>query len=178
MYKPMRKVVNDYLKENITKNDIVVDGTIGNGNDTLLLAQLAKFVYGFDIQEKAITITENLLKSNNMSNYKLICDTHLNIYNYVTSFKGIVFNLGYLPKGDKTITTKALETIKTLTLITKNISSNNFILITVYPGHEEGKVEATLINNFLTTLSNDFIITTHVNKDNSTSPFVVIIKKV
>lgn len=41
--------VHKYLKGLINKEDIVVDMTVGNGNDTLLLCQLAKEVIGFDI---------------------------------------------------------------------------------------------------------------------------------
>ena len=40
-----------FLAQVITKDDVVVDATMGNGHDTLFLAKLAKQVYAFDIQE-------------------------------------------------------------------------------------------------------------------------------
>ena len=42
----------DFVKENISIGDIVIDATMGRGNDTLFLRQLVGqkgFVYAFDI---------------------------------------------------------------------------------------------------------------------------------
>ena len=52
MLRPL-EMAHAFLSEVITKEDIVVDATMGNGHDTLFLAQLAKKVYAFDIQEQA-----------------------------------------------------------------------------------------------------------------------------
>lgn len=177
MYKPMKVIVHNYLKEIITKNDIVVDATIGNGNDTLLLANLAKFVYGFDIQDGAINNTNTLLKTNHINNYRLIKDSHYNLYKYLSDFKVIVFNLGYLPKGDKTITTTHEETLKTIKLLNEKMKNNSSIVITCYVGHEEGKKEAYYLNQYLETLNDDFYVIKHLNENSPTSPFVVIIEK-
>ena len=48
------------IKNHITESSVVIDATCGNGNDTLFLAQNVPngFVYGFDIQQLAITNTE------------------------------------------------------------------------------------------------------------------------
>ena len=43
-----------FLAEVVTKEDVVVDATMGNGHDTLFLAKLVKQVYAFDIQEQAV----------------------------------------------------------------------------------------------------------------------------
>ena len=51
-------MVKKICNENITKNDYVVDMTIGNGNDTLFLANISKKVFGFDIQDIAIKNTQ------------------------------------------------------------------------------------------------------------------------
>ncbi len=173
----MREIVNNYLRENVSKNDVVVDATIGNGNDTLLLANLASFVYGFDIQKDALNNTKKLLDSNNISNYKLIKDSHLNLYNYLSDFKGVVFNLGYLPKGDKTVTTKEEVTIETLRLIANKITANSFIIMTVYVGHKEGIKESVSIKEFLKRLDESFNVLVHSNESSPLSPYVVIIEK-
>lgn len=87
------------LKSHITKDDVVIDMTVGNGNDTLVLASIARKVYGFDIQKDACTKTSEGLKDFN--NYRIINDSHLNFEKYVKEdFCGVIFNLGYLPKGD------------------------------------------------------------------------------
>ena len=53
MKRPL-EMAHDFLAEVVTKEDIVVDATMGNGHDTLFLAKLAKQVYAFDIQEQAL----------------------------------------------------------------------------------------------------------------------------
>ena len=96
------------LKEVIDKNSIVVDATCGNGNDTLFLAQsAAKKVYAFDIQQQAIDSTLKLLQTNNcLEKCEVILDSHSNFDNYISEpIKAVVFNLGYLPNADHTITT-------------------------------------------------------------------------
>ena len=62
MRKTYSRVCPKLFKENINKDDITIDATIGNGHDTAILAELSKFVYGFDIQELALVNTTNLLK--------------------------------------------------------------------------------------------------------------------
>ena len=53
-------MVKKICNENVNKSDIVVDMTVGNGNDTLFLSGISKMVYGFDIQDEAINNTKRL----------------------------------------------------------------------------------------------------------------------
>lgn len=48
------------VKEILQPGDYAVDATMGNGNDTLFLAQLVETgkVYAFDIQEAAVIATK------------------------------------------------------------------------------------------------------------------------
>lgn len=176
--KHMQQFVKNYLKENLKPSDITVDATAGNGHDTLFLANISKFVYAFDIQELAINNTNKLLKENNLTNYKLINDTHLNILNYVNSFKCVVFNLGYLPNSDKVITTKIDVTIKTLKILTNVLNVGEFIIITCYPGHSEGLAEAKEVLKYASNLDSSFNVLQFrlLNKEGN-PPFVVIIEK-
>ena len=46
----MKRIIpfgHDVILEHIDKNSIVIDATVGNGNDTLFLAKHAKQVFGF-----------------------------------------------------------------------------------------------------------------------------------
>ena len=103
----MKKAIefaHDVLINKISTQDIFVDMTMGNGNDTLFLCKIAKFVYAFDIQQIALDNTKKKLIDNDLSNYSLILDTHENIDLYIKeSVKGFIYNLGYLPTGDKNI---------------------------------------------------------------------------
>ena len=62
MLRPL-EMAHQFLAEVITKEDVVVDATMGNGHDTAFLAQLAGQVYAFDIQEQALVNTQERLES-------------------------------------------------------------------------------------------------------------------
>ena len=47
MLRPL-EMAHQFLAEVITKEDVVVDATMGNGHDTAFLAQRAGQVYAFD----------------------------------------------------------------------------------------------------------------------------------
>ena len=51
-------VVHRWLKEFLQPHHVCIDGTCGNGNDTLFLAERTQKVYGFDIQSQAIENTK------------------------------------------------------------------------------------------------------------------------
>jgi ubiquinone/menaquinone biosynthesis C-methylase UbiE len=61
-----------FLEHYISEGDIVVDATLGNGNDTVKLAKMVGIakgkgqVFGFDIQEEALRSTEETLKKNGL----------------------------------------------------------------------------------------------------------------
>lgn len=172
----MMSFVKSYLKDHVTKKDICIDATTGNGYDTLTLCQLSKFVYGFDIQEKALHNTDALLKENALSNYKLLLDSHENIVRYNIRFKGVVFNLGYLPHSDKTITTTKETTLNTLISLIPNMTKDQFIIITCYP-HKEGLIESEGILEYVKTLDDSFLILKYDTLSKNKTPFVLVIEK-
>ncbi len=170
--------VKKICKENISKNDVVVDMTIGNGHDTLYLAKLSKKVMGFDIQEIAIYNTDNLLKINNVSNYELINTSHDKIdevlKEYTHKIKLILFNLGYLPCGDKSITTRHDTTLKAVKKSMDMLSADGLVLIVFYP-HEEGKLESKEVLSYLERTKANYKI--YRNTLNEDAPFLVVITK-
>ena len=101
----MKKVLefaHQLLADVLTKEDVCIDMTVGNSNDTLFLAKIAKHVYGFDIQKEAIIQTKQRLEEEKLNNVTLYLDNHAHLSSYGFCFiKGIIFNLGYLPHGDK-----------------------------------------------------------------------------
>lgn len=151
------KIVKDMMNENVKEGDIVLDCTVGNGNDTLSLARLVGQtgkVYGFDIQKRAIDITLEQLTCENINNrVELIEDGHENIDFYIKEkLNFIVYNLGYLPKGDKTIKTNKNTTLISLKKSLDLLNNNGIILITCYIGHEGGLDEKNVVEEFLATL--------------------------
>lgn len=152
------KISNDIMDKHVQEGDIVLDCTVGNGNDTLRLAKLVGDkgkVYGFDIQEVALDITSKLLTCENLDNrVELIRDSHENIDLYINNkLDFIIYNLGYLPKGDKNIKTKSSSTLISLKKSLELLNKNGIILITSYIGHEGGLDEKDAIEELLLELN-------------------------
>jgi hypothetical protein len=152
----MRLSITDLLHQLvgslITKDDVCVDATAGNGLDTVFLAEQAKFVYSFDTQDLAITSTKALLQENNLENYSIIKESHLLINEFVTDYKGVMFNLGYLPKVVSKSVNKTEIYLQSITNILNKLKIGGFITITCYPNSEEGKIESEEINKLVSAL--------------------------
>ena len=179
MIKRIIPYAHDMIKEYVNPNSIVVDMTVGNGNDTLFLSKIAYKVYGFDIQEIALTKTKKLLSDSDISNVELIKDNHFFFDNYIDKdIDCFVFNLGYLPGGNKSLTTQSENTYRTILKCLNNLSDNGLVSITLYPGHPEGKIESDYLNEQLLKLpSNEYNVLKYqmINKNNS--PYNIFIEK-
>ena len=69
MHSPHIKLSHDYWKNNLSIDDIAINATIGNGFDFIVLAKLVLsekkgFLYGFDIQKKALQNTKKRFLDN------------------------------------------------------------------------------------------------------------------
>ena len=122
----------------LPKGATVIDATCGSGHDTLFLARRAKYVVAYDIQEEAIERTRERLKEARLSNVDLHLACHTTIE---TPAHLIVYNLGYLPGSDKTVTTDLTTTMQSLEKATKLLLPGGAISLMCYDGHEAGRVE-------------------------------------
>ena len=152
------KISNDIMDKHVKDGYMVLDCTVGNGNDTLKLARLVGDkgkVYGFDIQKLALDITSELLTCEKLDNrVRLIMDGHENIDLYINhKLDFIIYNLGYLPRGDKNIKTKATSTLISLEKSLGLLNDNGIILITSYIGHEGGLDEKNQVEKLLLNLN-------------------------
>lgn len=145
-----------FISQYLQKGDTAVDATCGNGHDTLALAKMgAGKIYAFDVQETALKNTERLLTEENISlnNIHLILDSHANMCNYIKEkVQVIVFNLGYLPSADKSITTSAASTITAIQESMKLLKKDGLICISMYSGHPGGQEEKDAVLEFAATL--------------------------
>ena len=166
--------VHKYIKSLISLDDVCLDMTLGNGNDTLFLSKLAKKVYGFDIQEQAIINSKEKLK--NVNNVELILDNHINIDKYIKDkVKLVIFNLGYLPNSDNTIITKADETLIAFKKAYELLEDNGYLIISFYVGHIGGKQEYYLLDRYIN--DNKLLVLEKYRQDKLDSPITYIIKK-
>ncbi len=53
-----------------------------------------------------------------------------------------MFNLGYLPGGDKTVVTTAPTTLTAVEAVEQRLTPNGLVLLMVYTGHPGGQDEA------------------------------------
>lgn len=166
-----QKIINS----NIVNFNYAVDATLGNGYDTDFLSDKFKQVYSFDIQKTAV---ENYI-SKNKENVKLILDSHEFLDKYINNkVDCIMYNLGYLPGGDKTITTRCESTIKSLEKAVKFLNQNGLITICIYNGHNEGKKERNIIFDFSKILpKNEFGVMIHSIINRIGAPELIVIEK-
>lgn len=146
------------LKTAIEEGDHVIDATLGNGHDTLYLAKLVGetgHVYGFDIQDEAIDQTKLKLEEKAIldrvtlfkSSHEHV-ETHIPIEKHGT-IAAAIFNLGYLPGGDKTIVTKPDSTIAAIEQLLHIMKKEAIIVIVIYHGHEEGQIERDVLLHYV-----------------------------
>ncbi len=142
--------------------DVAVDATVGNGYDTLFLAHRVGpkgTVLGFDVQKAALAGARELLKFvGSLDRVSFIHDSHSRLANYLPAGAGIqgaMFNLGYLPRGNRQIITRPDTTIMALGGVLANLAARGRITILVYRGHQEGILEYVEVRKFLEQLSAD-----------------------
>lgn len=161
-------IAHDLILSNVDENSIIVDATCGNGHDTLFLAKRVKQVHAFDIQKQAILNTKELTKD--YSNVKFHEISHEFITSEVNTYDGVVFNLGYLPGSDKTIKTTDKTTINALNAL--HDKQQGFVLMVVYPGHNEGEIELSAIQSWLSNKNLKYKLTELPYKTKNKAPLI------
>ncbi len=178
----MEKIIpfaHNIIGKRVLPTDIAVDATAGNGLDTVFLAARCEHVYAFDVQQSAISATKSRLQEEGLENVTLIKASHAEMGQHLkTAPKVIMFNLGYLPGGDKSLSTRAEETLIAIKEALNMLSVHGLLSITFYTGHPEGKREADRLLPYLSTLSSktyNVLRYEFINK--SQAPFVVLVEK-
>jgi len=158
------------VSEILSEGDVAIDATVGNGHDSLWLAQSVGskgLVFGFEIQQDALMVARNrLFQAGVMRQVQVYQTSHANIQSqipksYHGKVKGIVFNLGYLPGGDKHITTETESTIAALSQAYVMLVEGGILSIACYPGHHEGIDETNHVKQWVESLNPKETITHH-----------------
>jgi len=170
--------VHKTLLAHIKDGATCIDATAGNGFDTLLLASHAGktgHIYAFDIQQQAIDNTNKRLAEAGVSErVTLICAGHETMLEQVPVTEHgkidiIVFNLGYLPRTDKSVTTIESTTLQALNSSLKLLSSRGYISILAYPGHPGGREETEAVKAWANNLPAIFDVRIHEPENNGGS---------
>ncbi|MBR3741569.1 MAG: class I SAM-dependent methyltransferase [Clostridia bacterium] len=152
-----RYLAADILRQAISPGDTVIDATMGNGRDTLFLCQLvgeAGRVYAFDVQAQAVENTKKRLEEAGvLSRASLFCLGHEYMREKVSfPISATVFNLGWLPGGDHSVTTHWETTLKAVESVLSLLKPMGVLVICAYPGHSEGDRERAALTDFLSAL--------------------------
>lgn len=145
---PHLELTKMYWLQCLSSGDVAVDATCGNGHDTLFLAKLPlSALFSIDIQQTAIENTQSLLQANlsheELGRIHLRCLSHENweLVSFPQPPQLFIYNLGYLPRGDKTLTTQTATTLSSIKKALTLVKEGGSISITCYPGHDEGEKE-------------------------------------
>lgn len=158
------RILNLETDSRIKPGTSVIDATCGNGHDTLFLAKTMlnqkshQTLIAIDKQQQAIENTQILLKKE-FSEKKLTriyfhqrCHSSFPPDITQGSVSLVVYNLGYLPGGNKQLTTESSTTLQSLKAALHLINSGGAISLTCYPGHPAGQLEEELLLDFTATL--------------------------
>lgn len=142
-----------FIRNFTRAGDLAVDATCGNGNDTLLLAELVGpggRVWAFDIQQAATERTIARLSQAGLEGR--VVTVHAGHESMTAHLTGpvnlVVFNLGYLPGGDRGLTTRPETTLSGLVQSLSILNPGGILLVTVYPGHDGALAEQLAVEEW------------------------------
>lgn len=175
-------LAHQYWKRLLQEGDWAIDATCGRGRDTLMLATLVKGgeVIAMDIQADAIAQTEQLLKGcKKRAQVHLLQRSHQEFPDLAAHhpIKLIVYNLGYLPGGNKQYTTTTDVTLISVQKALTLLCPGGALSITCYPGHEEGAREEKALQTLCSTLpAANWNVCIHTFFNRKASPSLILIQ--
>lgn len=145
---------------------LCIDATMGNGNDTQFLSEMAGEkgqVLAFDIQEIALENTKKRLEEAGCpENTRLILDSHENMKRYAEEADVIVFNFGYLPGGDHDLATRADSSVRAVRSALRMLKKGGLLSLCIYSGGDSGYEEKEALLGLLKNLDQKkFLVITH-----------------
>ncbi|QEP43098.1 methyltransferase domain-containing protein [Ectothiorhodospiraceae bacterium BW-2] len=156
-YLPLTALAQQQLAPLLSPDATVIDATVGNGHDTLFLAQQCGTqgqVVGFDVDNSAITALQQQLARQPLHRVTLFCHTHADMVAVLSAemlgrVALIMFNLGYRPRSERRYTTEANTTLAALEQSLQLLKPEGYLSIMLYRGHREGELEARAVVNWL-----------------------------
>ncbi|MBK1832744.1 tRNA (mnm(5)s(2)U34)-methyltransferase [Roseibacillus ishigakijimensis] len=146
--------VTEQAKEEVAavlqEGERAIDGTMGNGWDTLFLAERVGpqgRVDAFDVQEAALASTsKRLMRAGLADRCRLHHCGHEEMARFVREpIAAAMFNLGYLPHSDKRVITRGETTLRALAAARDLLRVGGVLCVVCYRGHEGGMAEAQAV---------------------------------
>lgn len=200
MKRALARVVDwghEILSDVVCSGDLVVDLTAGTGQDTLALYKMVGStgqIVAFDIQSQALLATsERLIAAGARVRLQqqdihpvlrepgidLLKMSHAEVESVLPAApKGIIANLGYLPGGDKELTTLPGSTLLALERSCALLAVGGRLAVVVYPGHPGGAEEGTAVTKFCTELDDSrFQVLLMQVCNRPQAPFLFVVEK-
>jgi len=165
---------------------LAVDATLGNGHDTLFLAQTVGengHVFGFDIQCKALAVTRQRLQQHDMQQrVTLYQASHADMLDKIPQsahgqIQALMFNLGYLPGADKSLITQSASTLQALNACLALLANRGVITVMAYPGHAGGDQECETLAAWCAELAEYSVETLLSMHAQAAAPRLFVIRK-
>ena len=151
----LTKLAHSIVRRAVRLGDTVVDATAGNGHDTVFLAVCtgpSGHVHAIDIQPEAIQSTRSKLESESVANVTLHQEDHSKVLKSSLASSEVVgaimFNLGYLPGGDKQRTTSGSTTTAAIAAGVSLLKPGGVMTVIAYRGHAGGQEEARAVEEW------------------------------
>lgn len=187
---PILNFAHELVSRALGAGDVAVDATVGNGRDTVVLAQAVGeggSVYGFDVQRQALQNARDRLETEGAEGeVELIHASHEEVKRYVPAglhgqVGATMFNLGYLPGSRSWVTTEAETTVAALQASCDLLRPGGVVTVVLYTGHEGGTEEARAVEAWGASLSqNRFHVLSYsfVNRRNDPPRLLAVEKRV
>ena len=146
---------HEFLQAHLKPGGCALDATAGRGHDTEFLARhlgAGGMVHACDIQAEALEATR--MRWERLAGPKAALQLHACSHEAMAdrlaqaggpALNGVIFNLGYLPGGDHTVTTRPDTTLAALQSLLPQLAPSAVIAVVVYPRHPGGREEADRI---------------------------------
>ena len=190
MRKSHIELAHDTWGKILQPGDHAIDATCGNGKDTLALAQIlfsrspTSSLLGIDIQKCALERTHAYLSAHlpaaALERLFLFQQSHVSFppLAHQLPIRLIVYNLGYLPLGDKSLTTLTESTLESLRAAQSLLLPGGTISLLFYPGHPEGLREYAILSQHIEGLTPHLWATKwHRSPSSDRAPVLLFLEK-
>ena len=147
------------IRQHLQPGDRAVDATLGNGHDAIFLTRLVGThgrVLAFDPQPAAHEAArrEFARQGVDAGPVTFLCCGHEEMSAQVGPgpVAAVMFNLGYLPGGDRHFTTQTATTLTALEAAITLLESGGMLTVIAYPGHPGGAEEGLAVAALLAAL--------------------------
>lgn len=165
-------ISHEFLLPVLHNQAICIDATWGHGKDSaFFLKQNVRKVYAFEIQEEVFK--ETSIKYPEVIGFN---QSHENIDQIPEKVDAIIFNFGYCPGVESDVMTQANTSLMAVKKGLNQLRKKGRMALVFYP-HEQGKEEAHVIQQYLSTLDSSEYSLIQIQRLFVDSPYLIGIEK-